>query len=105
MYYLDKDTELTKDKIVKYIEKFRSNELPKLKMYKDYYNGNQAILEKYVSDATKPNNKLVVNYCYDIVENYSGYMCGIPIAYSSNEDITDILEILRYNDYHTEDNT
>ena len=104
MYYLDKDTELTKDKVVKYIAKFRGNELPKLKMYRDYYDGTQPILEKYVSDATKPNNKLVVNYCYDIVENYSGYISGIPIAYSSDEDITDILEILRYNDYHTEDN-
>ena len=31
-------------------------------------------------------------------------MSGIPISYSSNEDITDLMEILKHNDYHKKDN-
>lgn len=45
----------------------------------------------------------MVNYCYDIVNNYLGYITGININYNSNNDFTDILEVLNYNDCHTED--
>ena len=31
-------------------------------------------------------------------------MSGVPISYNSTEDISDILDILKYNDYHQEDN-
>ena len=104
MYYLNSIDELNEEKIQKIINSFRGKELVQLEKYRDYYNGDQAILDKYVSDSTKPNNKLVCNYCYDIVQNYCGYMSGIPISYSSNEDITDLMEILKYNDYHKKDN-
>ena len=104
MYYLNSIDELNEEKIQKIINSFRGKELVQLEKYRDYYNGDQEILDKYVSDSTKPNNKLVCNYCYDIVQNYCGYMSGIPISYSSNEDITDLMEILKYNDYHKKDN-
>ena len=104
MYYLNSIDELNEEKIQKIINSFRGKELVQLEKYRDYYNGDQEILNKYVSDSTKPNNKLVCNYCYDIVQNYCGYMSGIPISYSSNEDITDLMEILKYNDYHKKDN-
>ena len=104
MYYLNSIDELNEEKIQKIINSFRGKELVQLEKYRDYYNGDQEILNKYVSDSTKPNNKLVCNYCYDIVQNYCGYMSGIPISYSSNEDITDLMEILKHNDYHKKDN-
>ena len=104
MYYLNSIDELNESKIQKIINSFRGKELVQLEKYRDYYKGDQEILNKLVSDITKPNNKLVCNYCYDIVQNYCGYMSGIPISYSSNEDITDLMEILKHNDYHKKDN-
>ena len=39
MYYLQKDEELTYDKITQIIQKFCTNELPKLQIYENYYLG------------------------------------------------------------------
>lgn len=102
-YYVNDITELTENKIARIILDWQSNQLPKLIRYRDYYAGEQEILNKYYSDASKPCNQVVVNYCYDITENYVGYLAGLPVTYSSDEDITDIIEILNYNDAHSED--
>ena len=34
---------------------------------------------KYEEDPTKPCNRVVTNYCYNIVNNYQGYLTGIDI--------------------------
>lgn len=102
-YYVNDITELTEGKIAKIILDWQSNQLQKLIDYSDYYMGSQEILNKYYSDPSKPCNKIVVNYCYDIVENYVGYLSGVPVTYSSDENIDDVVEILNYNDVHSED--
>ena len=63
MYYLNSIDELNESKIQKIINSFRGKELVQLEKYRDYYKGDQEILNKLVSDITKPNNKLVCNYC------------------------------------------
>lgn len=104
MYYLNSIEELTQEKLRQIIFDWRATHLPKLQKYKEYYDGLMEILNKRYSDPTKPCAKIVVNYCASITDSYAGYLTGIPISYASNEDITDILEILRYNDVQTEDN-
>ena len=103
MYFLNSLDELTTEKMSKIIFDWQVNELHRLQKYKDYYDGKQEILNKIVDDIAKPNNQLVANYCYDITENYTGYLAGIPITYSSEDDIDDMLQILTYNDVHSED--
>lgn len=86
------------------INKFRINVEPKLQKYKNYYDGIQAILNKSYSDASKPCNKSVINYCKNIVDSYCGYLAAPSyISYRSEQDIEDIMEILKYNDYQAED--
>lgn len=60
-------------------------------------------MSKVATDVGKPCNKIVSNYCFNIVQNYSGYLSGIPIAYSSPIDISEIIKVLNYNDYKSED--
>ena len=103
MYFLNSLDELTTNKMSKIILDWQVNELHRLQKYKDYYDGKQEILNKIVDDIAKPNNQLVANYCFDITENYTGFLSGIPITYSSEDDIDDMLEILAYNDVHSED--
>lgn len=104
MFYLNKDTELSAQLLQKMINKFRLNVEPKLTKYKNYYDGIQAILNKSYSDASKPCNKSVINYCSNIANSYAGYLATPSfISYSSNEDIEDVMDILRYNDYQAED--
>lgn len=104
MFYLNKETELTPELLHKMIQRFELDVQPKLKKYKNYYDGIQSILQKSYSDASKPCNKSVINYCRNIVDSYAGYMAAPGhISYSSEQDIEDIMDILRYNDYQTED--
>ena len=60
-------------------------------------------MKKQATDLGKPCNKVVVNYCYNIVQNYRGYLTGIDIAYSSDKNIDQVFEVLNYNDVKQED--
>ena len=55
------------------------------------------------SDTGKPCNIVVVNYCYNIVQNYLGYLTGIEIGYDNDGRFDDIIDVLKYNDVKTED--
>ena len=104
MFNLARDVELTPDLLYKMINKFNLNVLPKLQKYKNYYDGTQAILRKSYADASKPCNRVVTNFCADIVSSYCGYIASPGyISYSSDNDIDSIMDCLRYNDYQDED--
>lgn len=104
MFYLNKETELNIDLLQKMLNKFKISVEPNLKRYKNYYNGNQAILNKSYKDTSKPCNKTITNYCKNIADSYCGYLASPSyISYTSENDITDIMNILRYNDYQSED--
>ena len=86
------------------INKFVVEVEPKLKKYKNYYDGIQAILSKRYNDESKPCSKTIINYCYNISTAYCGYLATPSyISYQSQQDIEDIMDILRYNDYQAED--
>ena len=104
MFYLNKDITLDVKMLQKMINRFRINVEPKLKKYKNYYDGVQAILNKSYSDPSKPCNRTVINYCKNIVDSYCGYIATPGhISYRSDEDIEEVMDILRYNDHQAED--
>lgn len=104
MFYINKDTELDIALLSKMINRFRMNVEPNLRNYKNYYDGLQKILRKQYADPSKPCNQVVINYCKAIVDSYCGYIAAPgSISYRSSEDITEIMDILKYNDYQTED--
>lgn len=104
MFYLNKDTVLTTELLQKMISRFNLNVKPKLQRYKNYYDGKQQILQKAYADASKPCNKSVINYCKNICDSYTGYLATPSyISYSSQNDIEEIMQILRYNDYQAQD--
>lgn len=104
MFYLSKDRELTVELLHKMLNRFQLTVQPKLENYKKYYDGIQAILNKKYTDESKPCNKTVINYCKNITDSYCGYLATPGhISYSSTNDITEIMDILRYNDFQSED--
>lgn len=104
MFYLNKNTELTTELLQKMIGRFHLNVQPKLDKYKHYYDGVQAILQKKYSDPSKPCNKTVVNFTKNIVDSFCGYLATPGyISYRSEDDIEDVMDILRYNDYQAQD--
>lgn len=104
MFCIDEGTELSVELLQKMINKFYTEVEPKINKYKNYYDGKQAILNKSYADASKPCNRTVTNYCKNIVDSYCGYLASPGyISYSSDNDIEEIMNILRYNDYQAED--
>ena len=105
MFCLNRNKELTVELLQKMIERFRLSVEPTLNKYKNYYDGNQAIMNKSYSDASKPCNRTVINYCKNIVDSYCGYLATPGyITYMNTETVDDSwMEVLRYNDYTAQD--
>lgn len=104
MFYINKDIELDVKLLNKMFTKFNTEVKPKLQKYKNYYDGIQTILQKAYTDSTKPCSKTVINYCKNIADSYCGYLASPGyISYSSEQDIEEVMNILRYNDYQAED--
>ena len=96
------DGELTLDFLGRAINDFQTKQLPRLIRLGNYYAGRQKIMKRQPTDPGKPNNQVMINYCNAIVNNYQGYLTGIPINYS-NEDFEDVIDIIKYNDPGAED--
>lgn len=104
LFYLNSQIELDTALLEKMINRFYLTVEPKLNKYKNYYDGKQSILNKKYSDENKPCSRTVINYCKNIVDSYCGYLASPGyISYSSDNNIEDIMNILRYNDFQTED--
>lgn len=104
MFFINKDTELNIELLQKMISKFRLEVEPRLAKYKKYYDGEQDILNKSYSDESKPCSKVIINYCKNIADSYCGYLATPSyISYSSEQDISEIMNVLKYNDYQAED--
>lgn len=104
MFSINPATELTPDLLFKMMERFSVEVRPRLLNWKNYFEGQQAICNKSYNDASKPCNKVITNYCADIVSSYNGYIASPGyISYTSNNDISEIMDCLRYNDYQDED--
>ena len=102
MFYLPKETPLTTELLQKLISKFTLNTQPKLQKWANYYEGKHAILNKSYSDPSKECNHIVTNFCKIIADTYSGYICGKPVRYTSNDNIADVQEAINYNDDNSE---
>lgn len=103
MFYVDKDKELNEADLGKIIRTFTTRDLPRLNKSYNYYAGKQAIMAKQPRDIGKPCNRVMTNYCHSIVQTYNGYLTGIDIAYSADNEIDAIQEVLNYNDVHSVD--
>lgn len=102
MFYLDRNTQLTPELLHKLINKFNFSTLPNLERWENYYKGKHLILNKSYNDPSKVCNRIVTNFCKIIADTYAGYICGKPVTYTSNQDITDIQQTINYNDDNSE---
>ena len=93
--------DLTQGKLQEILTSFFMNDKPKYDKYYNYYLGKQQILNKHYADESKPCNKIVVNFCNQIVQQYLGFNIGIPVTYVAQDEI---LDVLKYNDVTDKDN-
>jgi SPP1 family phage portal protein len=74
-------------------DKLNSNH--RLQRLQDYFEGKHDILLRHYDDKTKPNNRIVVNYCKHIADFMTAYLVGVPVQYEAPQII---LDNLNYND-------
>ena len=100
MVSLNTIEELTDKVIKRIIETHRSSVLPRLQNLENYYNANNAIKNRVMSDPSKPNNKIANAYASYITDTLVGYFIGEPVTYTANDNvlIQDLNMILEYND-------
>lgn len=84
------------------INRFNVSVLPTMQHYKDYYDGKHSILSKRYSDESKPCSHTIINYMKDITDSYAGYI-ATPGYISYNTDNENIIDVLKYNDYQSQD--
>lgn len=98
MFYINKIEELTEGRLLEDLASFQASVQPLLERRLGYYMGRQDILNKKVSNESKPNNRIVTNFCDNIVRTYQGYLVGKPVSYlvDGNQDAFDAW--LAYND-------
>jgi len=104
-YKLSKDQELTPELIKKIIEKHKQNQIPRLQKLDDYYHTKNKILQRTMTDDSKPNNKVAHPYASYITDTLTGYFMGEGVTYSSLEDdaLNELTMVLEYNDSQDED--
>lgn len=104
MFYLNKNIPLDAAILSKMINRYNIEVKPRLTKNKKYYDGIQTILQKSYADPSKPCSRTIINYCKNIADSYAGYLATPGyISYTSENDIEEIMNILRYNDYQAED--
>ena len=69
-------------------------------MLEDYYLAKNEILNRVMTDPSKPNNKIANPYASYITDTLTGYFIGKPITYTSNDDkaLEELNLIFEYND-------
>ena len=85
MITLNDITELTEKVIKRIVENHRMNDLPRLLELERYYNTDNNIKRRIMTDLSKPNNKIANSYASYITDTLTGYFIGEPITYNSND--------------------
>ena len=83
---LDSMEKLTPALIDHLVTKHRLEAVPRIRHLRKYYEGQHAILKRTFKDASKPNNKIVNNFCRMITDVTQGYFMGEPITYTSDDE-------------------
>lgn len=83
---LDDISELTPLLITTLITKHKLEAIPRFHKLRRYYEGHQDILKRTFADQSKPNNRIVANFCKMVSDITQGYFMGSPINYIGSDE-------------------
>lgn len=104
MFKVSRDKDLSVEYMLKYIELFKVQRLPRLQKQQRYYDAkNDVIMNRTFNDLTKPNSKIAIPYASYIADNFVSYFVGKPITINSQgaELLEQMQQILNSNDFDT----
>lgn len=86
------------EEVVKRLVQLSVQDKSKLNVYFDYYKNKQLIDTRVLSDKSKPNNKIKINYCRKLCDFMTSYLVGVPVKFENADK--EILDILNYTDFN-----
>ena len=99
MFNISKDTQLQGTHIIKFIEMFKMQHLPRLQKLNKYYLGQNDIKNRVFADLSKPNNRIAHSWGNYITDSMTAFFIGEPISYSGEDkDIEQLNYIFNQND-------
>ena len=85
--YLESMDELTLELLTVLIQKHEMRGIPRIKHLRKYYKGQHDILKRQFGDVSKPNNRIVNNFCKMISDITQGYFMGTPVSYDGTDEV------------------
>lgn len=101
MYTIDRDMEITKEIVQRYLN-LHSTDAAKLDKLDRYYRGQHDILSRSKGNDLA-NNRLVCNHAKHITDTAVGYLVGNPVTYKSDLDLDPLMDWAKRADVDTED--
>ena len=78
-YQVDSVDDITIELVMALIDRYKTEEVPRLNRLYDYYLGESDIKKRTMTDPVKPNNKIVNPFSSLITDTIVGYAGGKPI--------------------------
>lgn len=85
VYKVNKVEDITPELVKKLVDKYTSEEVPRLERLERYYLAEGDIKERQMKDRSKPNNKYANSFGSFITDTMQGYFLGKPIGYTSQD--------------------
>lgn len=103
--YMHRGEEMTPERLVELIGWHRQLVSSTLKPLADLYEVDPEIFRKERPEDGKPDNRIAAAHCKTVVDEFNGYMCGIPVRISCDDEATmayiDRLETMTDGDART----
>lgn len=84
-YQVNSVDDITIELVMALINRYKTEEVPRLNRLYDYYLGDSDIKKRTMTDPVKPNNKIVNPFSSLITDTIVGYAGGKPINYVSED--------------------
>ena len=84
-YQVNSVDDITIELVMALIDRYKTEEVPRLNRLYDYYLGETDIMKRTMTDPVKPNNKIVNPFSSLITDTVVGYAGGKPINYQSED--------------------
>ena len=87
-FVVPRDTAMTPELLMRLIDEHRDMHVPRYEFLGEAYETHYEIFGREPKPDYKPDNRLAVDFAYDITETFEGYFIGIPVDLKIEDEST-----------------
>lgn len=85
-FIMGQEEELDYEMLNEFIQKHKALVTSRYEILKDYYEGKHRILQQSQKEEFKPDNRVVVNFPKYLIDTFEGYLMGVPVRITHDDD-------------------